>query len=338
MRSVSISCIIMYTGAYKDYNLCLMNTTNFHQLFIFYMVARLQSFSKAAQELSISQPAVSIQVRELENSLGTSLLHRMRRELRLTETGEAVFSYTQRIFALADEMHSVVRDIQGLHSGRLTIGSSTTPGEYILPWLIGKFRQRHTGIQVSLTIANTQAVIDQIYAHELDMGMAGSPVNLKGLASFPYVLDRIVVIAAPSHPLAQQDEVNMRDLRKYDFIMREPGSATRKTAEDLFSARRVEPRVTMELGSNEAIKRAVAAGLGLGILSEFAITPDVAAGLIQVLEVNRWDCNRQLSVFYRDDKYLSAAQNAFLDFLRTDKSTFGLVSELAAIVADGAEA
>ena len=246
------------------YNLCLMNSTNFHQLYIFYMVARLQSFSKAAQELSISQPAVSIQVRELENSLGTSLLHRMRRELRLTETGEAVLSYTQRIFALADEMHSVVQDIQGLHSGRLTIGSSTTPGEYILPWLIGKFRQQHSGIQVSLTIANTQGVIDQIYAHELDIGMAGSPVNVKGLASFPYVLDRIVVIAAPNHPLAQQDGVTIRDLRKYDFIMREPGSATRKTAEGLLSARRVEPRVTMELGSNEAIKRAVAAGLGAG--------------------------------------------------------------------------
>ena len=301
-----------------------MNSTNFHQLYIFYMVARLQSFSKAAQELSISQPAVSIQVRELENSLGTSLLHRMRRELRLTETGEAVLSYTQRIFALADEMHSVVRDIQGLHSGRLTIGSSTTPGEYILPWLIGKFRQQHSGIQVSLTIANTQGVIDQIYAHELDIGMAGSPVNVKGLASFPYVLDRIVVIAAPNHPLAQQDGVTIRDLRKYDFIMREPGSATRKTAEGLLSARRVEPRVTMELGSNEAIKRAVAAGLGLGILSEFAITPDVAAGLIEVVPVKQWDCNRQLSVFYRDDKYLSAAQNAFLDFLRTDTSDFGI--------------
>ena len=301
-----------------------MNSTNFHQLYIFYMVARLQSFSKAAQELSISQPAVSIQVRELENSLGTSLLHRMRRELRLTETGEAVLSYTQRIFALADEMHSVVRDIQGLHSGRLTIGSSTTPGEYILPWLIGKFRQQHSGIQVSLTIANTQGVIDQIYAHELDIGMAGSPVNVKGLASFPYVLDRIVVIAAPNHPLAQQDGVTIRDLRKYDFIMREPGSATRKTAEGLLSARRVEPRVTMELGSNEAIKRAVAAGLGLGVLSEFAITPDVAAGLIEVVPVKQWDCNRQLSVFYRDDKYLSAAQNAFLDFLRTDTSDFGI--------------
>ena len=288
------------------------------------MVARLQSFSKAAQALSISQPAVSIQVRELENSLGTSLLLRMRRELRLTETGEVVFSYTQRIFALADEMHTVVKDIQGLETGRLTIGSSTTPGEYILPWLIGKFRRKHSGIQVSLKIANTQSVIDRIYAHELDIGMAGAPVNLKGLASFPYILDRIVIIAAPSHPLAQQEEVNIRDLRNYDFIMREPGSATRKTAEDLLNTRRVELRVTMELGSNEAIKRAVAAGLGLGILSEFAITPDVAAGLLQVVPVNRWECSRQLSVFYRNDKYLSAAQNAFLEFLRADKPDFGV--------------
>ena len=304
-----------------------MNSTNFHQLYIFFMVARLQSFSKAAQELSISQPAVSIQVRELENSLGTSLLHRMRRELRLTETGQAVFSYTQRIFALAEEMHSVVQDIQGLRSGKLTIGSSTTPGEYILPWLIGKFRQLHEGIQVSLTIANTQSVIDRIHAHELDMGMAGSPVNVKGLASFPYVLDKIVVIASPDHPLAEEEEIGIRELRKYDFIMREPGSATRQTAEDLLTARRVETRVTMELGSNEAIKRAVAAGLGLGVLSEFAVTPDVAAGLIKVLNVKRWDCHRQLSVFYRDDKYLSAAQGAFLEFLRTDNSTFGLQSE-----------
>ena len=304
-----------------------MNSTNFHQLYIFYMVARLQSFSKAAQELSISQPAVSIQVRELENSLGTSLLHRMRRELRLTETGEAVFSYTQRIFALADEMHSVVQDIQGLHSGRLTIGSSTTPGEYILPWLIGKFRQLHEGIHVSLTISNTQSVIDRIYAHDIDIGMAGSPVNVKGLASFPYIRDNIVIIASPNHPLAAQDEIAIRDLRKCDFIMREPGSATRKTAEARFQSRRMEPQVTMELGSNEAIKRAVAAGLGLGVLSEFSVTPDVAAGLIKVLRVNRWDCHRQLSVFYRDDKYLSAAQTAFLEFLRTDKSTFGLQSD-----------
>lgn len=310
-----------------------MNSTNFHQLYIFYMVARMQSFSKAAQELSISQPAVSIQVRELENSLGASLLHRMRRELRLTETGEAVFSYTQRIFALANEMHRVVQDIQGLHTGRLTIGSSTTPGEYILPWLIGKFRQKYSSIQVSLSISNTQSVIDQIYTHELDVGMAGSPVNLKGLASFPYVLDRLVIIASPNHPLAEQEEIHMRELRQHDFIMREVGSATRKTAEDLLNAGRVEPRVTMELGSNEAIKRAVAAGLGLGILSEFAITPDVSAGLIKVLKVNRWDCNRQLSVFYRDDKYLSAAQHAFIEFLRTDNSSFGSgTDELMAIV------
>ena len=300
-----------------------MNATNFHQLYIFHKVASHKSFSKAAQELAISQPAVSIQVRDLENTLGSSLLHRLRRGLKLTETGQAVFSYTQRIFALADEMHRVVQDIQGLEVGTLTIGSSTTPGEYILPWVIGKFRQRHPGIQVSLTISNTQTVIDRIHAHELDLGMAGSPISLKGLASFPYVNDDIVVIAAPNHAAAQPDEIDIGDLQSHDFIMREQGSATRQTAEDYLHEHGISPNVTMELGSNEAIKRAVATGAGLGLVSALAVTPDAAAGFIKMLNVNRWDCHRPLSVFYRDDKHLSAAQRAFLHFLQSDKSTFG---------------
>ena len=301
-----------------------MNATNFHQLYIFHMVASHRSFSKAAQELSISQPAVSIQVRDLENALGCSLLLRLRRGLRLTETGQAVFDYTQRIFALADEMHRVVQDIQGLAAGTLTIGSSTTPGEYILPWVIGKFRQLHPGIQVSLTIYNTQTVIDRIHTHELDIGMAGSQINLKGLVSFPYVNDEIALIAAPDHPAARRPDMDIQDLREYDFIMREQGSATRRTAEEYLQARGISPTVTMELGSNEAIKRAVAAGAGLGVVSAFSVTPDAAAGFIKTLKVKRWNCHRPLSVFYRDDRHLSAAQSAFLRFLQTDKSTLGL--------------
>ena len=300
-----------------------MNATNFHQLYIFHMVASHKSFSKAARELSISQPAVSIQVRDLENALGCSLLLRLRNGLKLTETGQAVFDYTRRIFALANEMHRVVQDIQGLAAGTLTIGSSTTPGEYILPWIIGKFRQLYPGIQVSLTIYNTQTVIDRIRAHELDIGMAGSSINLKGLVSFPYMNDEIALIAAPDHPAARKSEPDIQDLRDYDFIMRERGSATRRAAEEYLQARGISPTVTMELGGNEAIKRAVAAGAGIGVVSAFSIAPDAAAGFIKQLKVKRWDCHRPLSVFYRDERHLSAAQNAFLRFLQTDESTFG---------------
>ena len=294
-------------------------STNFHQLHIFHTVARLGSFSKAAAELSISQPAVSIQVRELEKSMGSALLHRMRRGLHLTDTGQAVFGYTQRIFSLAEEMQGAVQDIQGLKSGRLTIGSSTTPGEYILPWVIGQFRQRYPGVDVSLSISNTQAVVERIHNRELDLGMAGAPVSLQGLTSFPYVYDDIVMVASPDHPLAAKRKVAVEDLEGEHFILMEPGSATRKTAEGCLGERGVSVKVIMELGSNEADKRAVAAGLGIGMVSKFGVIPDTTAGFIKVLPVAGWKCQRPLTVFYRDDKHLPSAHREFLRFLREER-------------------
>ncbi|MDA0769574.1 MAG: hypothetical protein BZY79_02345 [SAR202 cluster bacterium Casp-Chloro-G4] len=296
-----------------------MTETNFHQLLIFHSVARLGSFSKAANELSISQPAVSIQVRELETTLGAPLIHRLRRGLQLTDTGTAVFGYTQRIFALSEEMRSAVQDIQGLKAGRLTIGSSSTPGEYILPWAIGKFRRQYPGVEVSLAITNTQSIVERIVNHELDLGMAGATVNLQGLASFPYVEDEIVVIASPDHPLAKIDEVSLQDLDGEEFILREEGSATRSTAEECLKDGGITVKVNMELGSNEAVKRAVAAGLGLGIISKFAVEPDTLAGFLTVVDVKGWDCRRPLTVFHRNDRNLPPAQKAFLTFLQEQK-------------------
>ena len=295
-----------------------METTNFHQLYIFHTVARLGSFSKAASELSISQPAASIQVRELEKSMDCVLLHRMRRGLQLTDIGSEVFGYAQRIFSLADDMRNAVNETQGLRSGRLTIGSSTTPGEYILPWAIGQFRRRYPGIDVSLSISNTQTVVQKIHDRELDLGMAGAPVSQDGLVSFTYVSDNIAVIAAPAHPLAGRRLV-LASLGGQDFIMREPGSATRAAAEACLAAKSVELKIVMELGSNEAVKRAVAAGLGLGMISKFGVMPDVAAGAIVVLSVEGWRCERPLTVFYRDDKHLPAAQREFLRFLQDER-------------------
>ena len=250
-----------------------MIKANFHQLQVFHTVAKLGSFSKAAAELSISQPAVSIQVKELEKSMGGALLHRMHRRLQLTDTGHAVFNHAQRIFAIAEEMQTAVQDIKGLKTGRLTIGSSTTPGEYILPWVIGQFRRKFPEIEVSLSITNTQSVVETILNHELDMGMAGAPVTAQGLASFPYVSDQIAIVAAPTHPLSSRRKVKLQDLEGQDFILREPGSATRKTAEACFAEHGVSVKAVMELGSNEAVKRAVAAELGLGTVSIFGGDP-----------------------------------------------------------------
>ena len=296
-----------------------MESPNFHQLYIFHKVASLHSFTRAADALSISQPAVSIQVRELETAFGSPLLHRTRKGPRLTDTGQTVFSYTQRIFSLAQEMQEAVHDIQGLKEGRLTIGFSTTPGEYILPWVIGQFQKRYPDVEVELSISNTQAIVDRINDRELDLGMVGAPVSLQGLASFPYVDDDIAIIAAPDHPLAQREALGLTDLEGQRFIVREPGSATRRAAEACLERHAIAIKVVMELGSNEAVKRAVAAGLGLGVVSKFGATPDVAGGFIVVLAVDGWECRRPLTVFYRQDKRLPSAQRAFLRFLQEER-------------------
>ena len=295
-----------------------METTNFHQLYLFYTVARLGSFSKAASELSISQPAASIQVRELEKSMDCLLLHRMRRGLQLTDIGSEVFCYAQQIFSLAEEMQNAVNETHGLRSGRLSIGSSTTPGEYILPWAIGQFRRRYPGIDVSLSISNTQTVVQKIHDREFDLGMAGAPVSQDGLVSFTYIADNIAVIAAPTHPLAGK-RLALADLNRQDFIMREQPSATRAAAEGCLAERSVELKMVMELGSNEAVKRAVAAGLGLGMISKFGVMPDVAAGAIVVLSIEGWRCERPLTVFHRDDKHLPAAPRECLRFLQDER-------------------
>ena len=296
-----------------------MSEINFHRLFIFHTVARLGSFTRAASDLSISQPAVSIQVKELERSLDTTLLIRMRSGVSLTDTGETVYDYTRRIFTLADEMTNAIQDLTGLESGRLTIGSSTTPGEYILPFAIGKFRERYPKVEVSLAISNTRNVIDQIISRELDLGMAGAPVDIRGLASFLYVNDEVVLVTAPTHPLARRRRLTVQDIVDEPFLMRETGSATRRAAEEHFSSMGARVRVVMELGSNEAVKRAASAELGVGVVSKFSVGPDVAAGYLKVLAVQGWRCERPLTVFYRDDTHISAVQRAFLSVLRVDK-------------------
>ena len=319
MTSFANIRIMFANRIFREYSLSIMASTNFHQLRIFHTVARLGSFTKAAEELQISQPAVSIQVRELERNMGTTLLHRMRRGIQLTETGESVYGYTRRIFALADEMQASVQDIQGLRTGRLTIGSSTTPGEYILPWVMGIFQKRFPGVDVSLTISNTRSVVERIVNRELDMGMAGAAVDIKGLVSFTYVNDEIVMICSPDPAFGGIASPRLSELADQRFIMRESGSATREAGQEHLRSHGVDVNVVMELGSNEAVKRAVAAGLGLGLVSRFSVGPDVVAGFIKIMTVRNWKCERPLTVFYRDDTRMPAIQKAFLELLRDER-------------------
>ena len=293
---------------------------NFHQLHIFYAVARHRSFSRAAEALGISQPAVSIQVQELEKTLGMPLFHRGARGLQLTEAGETVYSYAHRIFTLSSEMQETVRDIQGLVTGHLTLGASTTPGEYILPVAIGHFRRQYPGIRVELKISNTRSIVSQILQRELDLGMVGSALEggSDELEVSTYAMDEIVLVAGPAHPLTTRTKVSLEDVMEEGLVVREEGSATRQTAEECFAQMGVEPKVAIELGSNQAVKLAAEAGVGVGVISRYGIGAEVKAGLLRALDVEGWRCTRPLTLVYLKEKRLSPAQRAFLHLLESE--------------------
>ena len=283
-------------------------------------MARSGGFSRAADTLDISQPAVSIQVKELEKSLGMPLFHRRSRGLQLTEVGNTVYEYSHRIFSLSAELQEAIQDTQDVRTGHLTLGASTTPGEYILPVAIGRFRQLYPGIEVELRISNTRTIVSQILQRELDLGMIGSELagNGEELETSTYVMDQIVLVASPTHPLSRMKQISLQDVMGEGLVVREEGSATRQTAEECFAEMGVQPRVAMELGSNQAVKLGAQSGVGVGVISRFGIVAELKAGLLAVLDVGGWSCARPLTLVYLKEKRLSPAQRAFLHILETE--------------------
>ena len=298
---------------------------NFHQLYLFYTVASHHSFSKAAQALAITQPAVSIQIQELEKSMGVTLFHRRSKGLRVTDAGETVYAYAQQIFALSGKLLETLQEAQDLKTGHLVLGASTTPGEYVLPQAVGQFRRLYPGIQLELIIANTRSIVQRILSGEIDMGMVGErPQQHSGeLEIIDYMEDEIVLVAAPNHPMAQLSSLSAQQVVDEGLIVREVGSATRQTAERHLESLGAFPRVALELGSNEAVKQAAAAGGGIGVVSRLGVTAEVKAGILTVLQVEGWNCRRPLTLVYPKDRYLSPAQRAFRSFLIDRKPVSG---------------
>lgn len=293
------------------------NHVNFHHLHIFHAVANHLSFSRAAESLGITQPAASIQIQELEKSLGVTLFHRRPRGLRITEVGQTVYAYCQQIFSLSNKMVATVKEMQELKTGHLTLGASTTPGEFVLPMAVGQFRRSFPGIRVELIIGNTRSIIQRILSREIDLGMVGDSAegHPNELETVDYLDDEIVLVAAPDHPIARAQPVTPIQVMEHGLIVREEGSATRQTAEQHMRALGAEPRVELEMGSNQAVKQAAAAGGGVGVISKLGVVAEVKAGMLTILDVKGWDCRRPLTLVHPKDRYLSPAQRAFRQFL-----------------------
>ncbi|KLU60409.1 HTH-type transcriptional activator CmpR [Peptococcaceae bacterium CEB3] len=289
---------------------------NFHQLHIFNVVAKHRSYSKAAAELYLSQPTVSVHLQKLEQDLGMELFEQLGRNIYLTDAGRMLFGYTQKIFTLAEEAERALEELQGLHKGRIRLGAGTTAGIYYLPDLLGQFKEDYPGIELVLDVANSSEIEKKVLANQLDIGVIGCLSTEPDLVSEPFRRDRLLMILSPQHPLLKKDEISLEDIARQRFILREPGSSTRRAIEDAFSRRGIHLQVAMEYASTDGIKYAVAANLGVSIVSELAVRLCEQTGLVAVRELPELEITRPFSLIYHKDKHLSPLSQTFVKAIK----------------------
>jgi DNA-binding transcriptional LysR family regulator len=296
---------------------------NLNHLAIFHAVARTGSMTLGAERLDISQPAVSKQVRELERTLGVHLFDRIGRRVRLSQAGEVLSRYAQLLFALAQEAEEVIADVCAVGGGKLVIGASTTIGTYLLPGVVAEFCRRHPKVELLVEIGNTEEVHRRLAGFELDVGLTEGFVEEAELDAEVFHRDELVVIASAGHRLAGKRRVPLSALRQEGFVLREPGSGTRAVEERALARLKLPVRVVASLGSTEAIKRVVAEGVGLAVVSRLAVRGECAAGGLAVLPVVGLNIERPLYVVRRKGRRDGPALQAFTDVLRevTDTSS-----------------
>ena len=289
------------------------------RLQVFHTVAKQLSFTKAAEQLFMTQPAVTFQVKQLEEHFNTRLFERAHGKISLTPAGELALDYAERILNLTAEMEGRISELTGQVSGPLLIGASTTIAEYMLPRLLGDFKQRHPETQARLTVANTETIESKVAEHTLDLGLIEAPSHHPNLVTEVCCEDELVMICAPHSALARHRVVTPQELANEPYISRESGSGTRECIDDYFRANGVsadELNLAMELGSREAIKGAVSAGLGFAIVSITTVVKEVKLGELTAVPLDP-PLRRQLSLVYPQEKFRSKLLQAFLDFLST---------------------
>lgn len=248
------------------------------RLQVFHTVARFLSFTKAAETLHMTQPAVTFQVRQLEEYFNTRLFDRTHNRINLTDAGKKVYEYSEKIFELYYEMENCVKELTGEVSGILIIGASTTIAEYMLPALLGDFKANHSDVAIRLKVGNSDDIVSMVETNIIDLGVVESPVHNKNLAVELWCLDQLVAIVPLKHALAQEESIPVHKLVEYPYICREEGSGTREVINEYLHTAGLNPRnlnIVMELGNPEAIKRAVEAGMGISVISKASISKEV---------------------------------------------------------------
>jgi len=291
-----------------------MKNATFRQLRVFSEVARHMSFSKAAQSLHLTPPAVTMQIKELEGHVGMPLFQRDGRQVSLTTPGEYMLVYARRVLATLKDAEDAAARLQRLEIGTLSIGMVST-AEYFLPRLLAGFRREHQGVDVRLAVGNREELVRMLQANEVDIAIMGRPPRELATRAEPFAAQPHVFVAPPDHPLARRGRLPVEALRPFAFIVREDGSGTRASMQSFFEKARFEPEVVMQMASNETIKQAVMAGMGLSYLSLHTVGLELDSGLLTLLDVDGTPVVRAWNVVHTLSRILSPAAEAFRYFM-----------------------
>jgi DNA-binding transcriptional LysR family regulator len=293
----------------------LIRHATLRQLQVFEAIVRLGSFTRAAEELFLTQPTVSMQIRKLTDAMGLPLFEHVGRNVKPTEAGLELYEACRRMFEILANLEMKVADLKGMKRGRLRIGVITT-AKYLTPEILGQFSRLYPGIELALKVTNRERIIERMHANEDDLYIMGqAPKDEIEIESIPFAPNPLVVMAPRDHPLVGKKRIALSEISDEPFIMREPGSGIRDATLKVFGAHGLRPKVRMELGSNEAIKHAVVGGLGLAVLSLHTLTLEGTDGAVAILDVDEFPIIRQWYIVHPSGKELSLVARTFLEFV-----------------------
>ncbi|HHW36424.1 MAG TPA: LysR family transcriptional regulator [Bacillales bacterium] len=290
------------------------------QLLVFLKVAEVENFSRAAVELHMTQPAVSQHIQALELRMGTKLLERTNKYVRLNKAGEIVYHHGKKIFQTYQRMNELVNDLVFIGKGEVSIGASYTFGEYILPHIIALLRQEYPLIIPKITIANTHNIAEMIAQQQLDIGIVEGHFKQETLEIEPLAKDNMFIIVSKNHRLSNKTEIQLSELQDETWILREIGSGTREAAEKMFTLCDFTPKEIMEFGSTQIIKESVEAGVGISLLSHWAVRKEVHFESLKLLKVNKEPIIRNFSIIRKNTEFHTKASEVFLETLRKSQA------------------
>jgi DNA-binding transcriptional LysR family regulator len=280
---------------------------------VFLSVAEHLNYTRAAEEVHLSQPSVSVRMRQLEHDLGTKLFEQLGKKIILTEAGKLLVPSARRVIAAMTDARDAIDQLQGLERGSIRIGASTTPGMYLIPRTIAHFKRRYPKIEVQLAVKDTRQIEEAVIRNEVDFGFVGGHLTGDEVDVLPWMTDRIILIAPLGHRLGGKRFVKPQDLGNERFIFREQGSATRAVVAGHLRKYRIEVEDVMEMANPESVKKAVQNGLGIAFISAFAVEAELKVKTLVAVKLHDLEIRRELKIVHRKDKHLSRAAHAFIE-------------------------